>query len=83
MGPRRVSLKQQQNPVVQSELPSLSETPPPPFWPEKGGKILATDRRRSRVGTTREGGRREEEEEEGEGLIEKAEGRGGEERRGG
>lgn len=33
--PRPVSLKQQ-NPVVQCELRSLSETPPPPFWPVKG-----------------------------------------------
>lgn len=37
IGPRRVPLKQQ-IPVVQCELPSLSETPPPPFWPDKGGK---------------------------------------------
>lgn len=43
------------DPVIQSELPSLSDRPPPPFWPEKG-KILATDRRRSRVGTGGRGG---------------------------
>lgn len=37
IGPRRVPLKKH-IPVVQCELPSMSETPPPPFWPEKGKK---------------------------------------------